>query len=223
MRFASPTKKEEVETSDDQRATTPPRTQPSNTRAPTCDAMLRIAGRQAGCRPFCRPSVSGPQRRHRSAAKSPQRAEKDRTVSQGHGKGENAANSMASVQMAAKARVRAHAQFLSAKFMDGLRSGSTVRESLRQWEEENYQPNTYESYMSLLPGQIANSIYKSEALSGVREGRQHEEVEDGIAVDEMGAAESLPVAPKEHLLPGTLIELRCVVRPRACPCHSIRR
>ena len=114
-------------------------------------------------------------------------------------------------------------QSVDRTFLDELRGDPTIRETLRQWEAEHHQPNSYTSHVSLGPGEVANHLFRSEPLSGVREGRQLEEAEDGIAVDETGAAESLPVMPKEHLVPGTLIELRYVPRAKSDLCRSVRR
>lgn len=93
-------------------------------------------------------------------------------------------------------------------FLHGLREKSAIRETLRQWEAENNQPSEYAFLEALGPGEVANHIFKSEALSGMREGRQVEEANDDVATDETGPVESLTTAPTDHLHPGALIELR---------------
>ena len=96
----------------------------------------------------------------------------------------------------------------SQNFISSLREKSAIRETLRQWEAENPQPNDYIIQGALGPGEVANQMFKADALSGMREGRQLEAADDGVVTDETGAVESLAAAPTDHLHPGTLIELR---------------
>ena len=58
------------------------------------------------------------------------------------------------------------------------------------------------------PGDVANQLFKSQSLSGNREGRSPDEMGDEVAVDESGVAENVTAAPTDHLVPGTLIEMR---------------
>jgi len=80
---------------------------------------------------------------------------------------------------------------------------------LKKWELDNPQENQFTVSASLAPGETPNDMFKSQALSGMREARQVNEAEDGeFAVDEFDTIDSVSAAPTEMLRPGTLIELR---------------
>lgn len=93
-------------------------------------------------------------------------------------------------------------------FLKDLRETSTIRGKLRQWEAEQPVENDYNINESQGPGIVVNQMFRSMGLTTVREGRQMEESDGDLVVDETGDVDSIAAAPTDQLVPGTLIELR---------------
>ncbi|SPN96924.1 uncharacterized protein DNG_00443 [Cephalotrichum gorgonifer] len=158
--------------------------------------MLRIAGRQTRCLCLCRPVVNGPLER-------PESHLYDRSRGPG-------GSQQRSYALPVKRRPNSKDRPRSDDFLEKLTRTSTIRETLRQWEADNPQVQDYSALPeSVAPGQVPNNMFKSQALSGMREARQVGDEDDGeMAAGESGPAEDTMSAPTDHLRPGTLVEIR---------------
>ncbi|CAI4216233.1 unnamed protein product [Parascedosporium putredinis] len=97
----------------------------------------------------------------------------------------------------------------SDKFLADLQRRSTIRDTLKKWEAENPQQAEFPVCDSLPPGELPNSISKSQALGSIREAREAGDPEEsGFVVDGMDSVDDTASVMQEHLRPGTLIELR---------------